>query len=274
MEIFMEKFKEWAPKVLGNKKTEKIVRLAELREKTIKSYDEMYDRMRELNENMRKIDPKIQDWYGNNSYRGMRTPEEMREDTDECVLEKVCQIAAGKFWDNRNYGAERWTASIRKQFSGKNATGGEIDEMCYVIALTKRAAVVECATRISWRMNKDRSWIEDTERLRTFEFKSKQKIHGDATAQVSVAETILGIAQYTSGADIPAIEEMIEEVKYPEAGKIQEWKGIMKMKSFKETCDITILMPGLTEKINEFVKEGLKKRIEENERINEERMRA
>lgn len=48
----------------------------------------------------------------------------------------------------------------------------------------------------------------------------------------------------------------------------------MKMKSFKETCDIKILMPGLTEKINEFVKEGLKKRIEENERMNEERMRA
>lgn len=263
----MQKFKEWAPKVFGEKRTQKIVSLSEKRDSIIENYAEIYFKISELNKNLSDIDGWLRERYGAGKYTEAERPEELKRELDKKVMARVCRIAGGKFWsDTRNEGAERWSAEIRKTYSERNATEGEIDELCWIIAATKREALIECAIKISWYADKERKWRSNEEMRRTFEFKDKQKLYCHDNAQARVAETILGIAQLTGKMDRAEIEEMIENMTVPRAGTTTEWKGIMKMKSFKESCDITILMPGLRAKINEYVKEGLDKLIRDSKK--------
>ncbi len=263
----MKKFKEWAPKVFGEMKTEKIVALSEKRESIIENYGEMYFKLCEFNKNLSDIDYWLKERYGVGKYNQTDRPEELKKELDKKVMAKVCRIAAGKLWsDTCSDGAERWTAGIRESYFERNATEGEIEEMCWIIATTKREALIECATKMSWYMDKERKWKTNEERRRTFEFKDKQKLHCTDYTQAKMAETILGIAQQMGGRDTAEIEEMIEKNKVPQAGTTTEWAGIMKMKSFKESCDITIIMPGLRAKINEYVKEGLDRLIRDTEK--------
>jgi hypothetical protein len=263
----MKKFKEWAPKVFGEKKTQKIVMLSEKRDSIIENYGEIYFKISEMNKNLSDIDGWLRERYGVGKYIDTDRPEEVKKELDKKVMARVCRIAGGKFWsDTRNEGAERWSADIRKTYSERNASESEIDELCWIIAMTKREALIECAIKISWYADKERKWKSNEERRKAFEFKDKQKLYCQDYAQARVAEIILGIAQQTGKMDRIEIEEMIEDMTVPRAGTTKEWKGIMKMKSFKESCDITILMPGLSAKINEYVKEGLDRLIGESQK--------
>lgn len=117
----MKKFKEWAPKVFGEMKTEKIVALSEKRESIIENYGEMYFKLCEFNKNLSDIDYWLKERYGVGKYNQTDRPEELKKELDKKVMAKVCRIAAGKLWsDTCSDGAERWTAGIRESYFEKH----------------------------------------------------------------------------------------------------------------------------------------------------------
>lgn len=264
--MIIKSIEERITEQIGAAKTEKIMKLSEIRDNLVETYFNEEEKFREWNKNIEAMDYYLRnDWsFAEGNYD--TSYKTFKKELDESFRETIVVKAGGRFmeiYDNVAAGKEK--KKLEARWENMSMDKENVTRMICDILSTRKNMLMECAHGIVFRI-KGREWMNERgtyEQARDFGIGMKNKMECGEGSIGKIAALIFAIIEQENpewGIQIAEIPNNFEN------GKWIEIKGMFKIKAYSKTSDIVFLDEKYRAATEKFIKEGMmKKHHEENE---------